>query len=348
MTDRASLSDRAGRVSQALSAWPRQRVPLDDLWQLLDDADPTSRVSTSRRRLLADTLTELVAAQIIGLPGPRSYDLSEQPALPRFITVINDVPERSQRRAIVWHPALAWAANARLTTAHQEVLERINGWLFTHTDQLIMPLRERSVEILDDEKAFDRLLTTNLFAPGRLTLELLRARRVAPPMHIREVGAGSVLLVIENSDTFDSVVHALAASSGKVGMVGWGAGSAFEASVLSIAQLARPVTHIAYFGDLDAKGLAIPVNAGRVATSIGLPGIQPADGLYAALQQAGRPRPGTALVTDDAAASLVSWLAEPQRQWAIGVLTSAARVAQESVNLSYLLREPGWRDGLAY
>jgi hypothetical protein len=91
-------------------------------------------------------------------------------------------------------------------------------------------------------------------------------------MLTRAVGDGTAVLVVENSDTFDSLVRTLSELTGhRIGLVGWGAGAGFEASVLSIADITRPVSEIRYFGDLDSVGLRIPANASQIATASGLP-----------------------------------------------------------------------------
>jgi hypothetical protein len=60
---------------------------------------------------------------------------------------------------------------------------------------------------------------------------------------------------MENSDTFDSLLTVLRGRGDhRVGLVGWGAGTGFEASVLSIAHIDRAITEIRYFGDLDETG----------------------------------------------------------------------------------------------
>ena len=119
-------------------------------------------------------------------------------------------------RPVVWHPALSWVPGERLTPGQQDVLEQVNRWLHHDRDPLVVPLHERSLEIFGHEKVLDRLLTTNLFGPGRLTLDVLRTRR-ALVRFTMEVGGGDdgdELLVVENSDTLDSVVRALRERSG--------------------------------------------------------------------------------------------------------------------------------------
>jgi hypothetical protein len=336
------LSDRACRLRAALADWPRRRVPLQHLWQILDAIDPATRTFLHRRQLLADALAELYAAHAIDLPAQASYDRTELPALPRFVTLPGPDQLRQPTAPIVWHPALSWAADAATTAAQRPTLEKINRWLFTSRGNLVVPQRERSLEILGDEKALDRLRPTGLFGPGRLTLDLLRARRVTPPLHTVPSGDGPVLLVVENSDTFDSLHRVLATKTTRVGLVAWGAGGAFEASVLSINTLSHPIREIAYFGDLDAKGLQTPGNADRLSAAYGLPPIRPAAGLYSALQQVGTHQAGQPRLTAETAAQLSSWLEPQHREWAVAGLVGGTRIAQEAVGLAYLTDNDDW------
>jgi Wadjet anti plasmid transformation system JetA-like protein len=342
----ATSSERAQHLRTALADWPRQRVPLDQLWRLLDTIDPATRTYLHRRQLLADTLDELAAAQAIRLPSRNSYDRTERPPLPLFVTLPKPSSIPQPKNKIVWHPTLSWAADATLAPGHRPVLEKINRWLFHNRSDRVVPLRERSLEILGDEKALDRLQTNSLFGPGRLTLDLIRARRVAPPMHTVQVGDGPILLVVENSDTFDSLRTVLTHVPGKVGNVGWGAGGAFEASVLSIAAIRHDVRDVAYFGDLDAKGLQVPANADRLASAFGLPHVRPAAGLYTALRDTGHHQTGPMPVDTTTAATLASWLPSQHHAWAAELLTSGTRVAQEAVGLTYLTEHDDWRTDL--
>jgi hypothetical protein len=114
------------------------------------------------------------------------------------------------------------------------------------------------------------------------------------------------MLVIENSDTFDTLARLLADRPGRIGWIAWGAGKAFEAAVVSVADLPE-VSEILYYGDLDAPGLRIPAAATQTATSEGLPTIRPAVELYRTLLVHGRPQPGYEQVDQQSAAVLASW-----------------------------------------
>ncbi len=341
----AALSATAERLAELLRAHRPKRARLDELWRMFDEVEPDSRMSLGRRRHLLGVIQELAEAEVIRLPAPGSYDGSERPAVPRFVTVLRPPAAAAPERDVVWHSALAWAAEAGLTTAQREQLARVNEWLFRARPQMIVPLRERSLEILGDEKALDALLAAKACQDRGLSPETLRARRVVPRLYTERIGNGSLLLAVENSDTFDSLVRALEAAPGDVGVLGWGAGAGFEASVLSIPRLAEQVTGIRYFGDLDQAGLRIPANADRLARVSGLPPVRPATRLYDALLRLGTRQPGQPPVAPDAAAELTEWLAPRQRAAVAALLRGGQRMAQEAVGAEYLTSTSGWLPG---
>jgi hypothetical protein len=330
-------------MAAASAAWPRVRIQLAELWRMLDDADPATRTSSARRTILADTLAELADSGVLTLPAATSWDRFEKPHLPRFVTISTARPIDEPTKRVIWHPALAWVPETRIAPTHRSYLERVNTWLHRHRDDTVVPLRERSLEIFGNEKILDRLVLSTLFGPNRLNLSLLKARRVAPRLTTETIGDGTTLLVVENSDTFDSLVHALSANPGRVGLVGWGAGGAFEASVLSIPRLGRHVREIRYFGDLDAKGLQIPSNAAALASAERLPPIRPAVGLYQALLTHARPQAGQPKLAPATAQKLTEWLPADLRAAAEQHLAAGTRLAQEAVGLALLTSNRSWR-----
>jgi hypothetical protein len=320
-----------------------RRVPLRDLWVLLDEADPTLGMNARRRTVLADVLAELDAAGVVTRPSERSYDRDERPELPLFVTLPRRDRPRAPRRDVVWHPVLDWVPDSQLAPSQRADLEQVNRWLHGRRKPTPVPLRERSLEIFGDEKTLDRLLPTRLFAPDRLTLERLATYRAVVRFTSDLVGSGDLLLVAENSDTFDSLVHALRGRDGhRVGRVGWGAGAAFEASVLSVGLLDPPVADVAYFGDLDEKGLRIPANAAALAAREGLPPIRPASGLYSALLLRARPAAVRRTIAAPTATELTAWLDPAHRADVRTLLVGGRRAAQEAVGRDYLTSHDGW------
>ena len=342
-----NLSIRAQRMADRLADWPRRRVQLAELWELLDQIDPSSRLHVRRRRILSELITDLAAADMAGLPAARSWDRSEIPALPRFLTLPRDSHAPEPPQAVVWHPSLAWVLQASLTRSQLQTVEQVNLWLHHSRDYDVVPSRERSLEVFGDEKALDRLAGSALFVPGRLSLGLLRCRRVAPRLHCEPASDGDVLLVVENSDTFDSLLTVLRdRDDHRVTLVGWGAGTGFEASILSIARMDRMITEIRYFGDLDENGLRTPANAAALAASASLPPVRPTTGLYGVLFRRGTPQPGQRKLPTESAADLARWLGPEHHAQAARLLVSGERLAQEAVGLSYLSRHDDWLEDL--
>jgi hypothetical protein len=111
-------------------------------------------------------------------------------------------------------------------------------------------------------------------------------------------------------------------------------GAAFEASVLSVAEL-PDVRDIAYFGDLDADGLRIPASAAALAAAEGLPAIRPGRGLYRLLLEVGTQQTGQPRVDPARAAELAGWLGESAPA-ARELLTDGARIPQDGVSANAL------------
>ncbi|WP_143101888.1 Wadjet anti-phage system protein JetD domain-containing protein [Amycolatopsis marina] len=317
------------------------------MWQLLDAADPAGRSTPGRRSVLADVIAELDHAGLVRPAGVRSWDRSQKPHLPRFVSLPASEPPKPAAR-MVWHHRLAWVEEARPSPAQRTHLESLNTWFHEHDheDLPVIPHRERSVKIFGNEKVLDKLMGTALFGDGRLSLDILRARRVAPNFIVESLGHGPLLLIVENSDTFDSLVSALRREPGNVGLVGWGAGGAFEQSVLSIGRLTPAVRDVRYFGDLDAKGLQIPANAAAVAARGHLPTVKPAIGLYEAMFRYARPQPGQSRLAATTAHPIAAWLPPYLQNRAAEHLMRGTRLAQEEVGITELIADRRWRSDL--
>lgn len=336
----ATLSPLAERLAAALEAAGRRRVEIEQVWRCFHDAEPALVTSAAKRARLAAALAELAGA---GRAAPsRSHDHGVPP-LPRFVQVPSRAPRiaaRAPAASYPWRPELAWAAGLRLAPERFAALRAVNAFLRDGgAARPSVPARERSLQLWGDEKALEALARTSLFGPGRLTWELLRCRPVHPPFVWRETGPGPVLLVVENHHTYASLGEALP-RGGPVGFLAYGAGNHFVASVASAADLPRRPGRILYFGDLDRRGLDIPIAASAVAARLGLPPVEPAAALYHLLLEVGRPRPGDAPLGSEAARRRASWLPAGVRGPAAALLERGERLAQEWVGLEVLLTRP--------
>ena len=343
----APLSDSAACFIAALTlGCGGQKATGQDITAAFRTACPGTSGTPRARPVLATLLGELADAQLVTLPRGRSGWDAGSPAIPLWVRLPAPEPEpRGPRLAPpVWRTELRWAAQAALTPGQVDTLRTVNRWLRdsdgTTATQDVVPMRERSLEIFGDEKRLDRLLPTTLFAPDRLTLALLRAKRIPPPLAHTRIGDGNILLVVENSDTYHTLSTLLSEMPGRVGYVAFGAGHAFEASVARVGSLSG-ITDIAYYGDLDVDGLIIPSRADATAAQLGLPSVRPAAGLYDLLLQSKR-QPSHDDIDDLYAEHLSAWLPANLRSSAADTLAQHNRIAQEATGTSILRMYRAW------
>lgn len=352
-TKRQALSESAACLSAVLNSITERRAEQAAILAAFVQACPGTAGTTQGRPVLSALLDELADHNLVELPRGRDGWDDAQPPLPRWLRLpLSPAPKTRSTRAtapVVWRRELSWAGAGQLTTTQIEVLKMINRWL-RDTDgdddrRTVVPMRERSLEIFGDEKRLDALAATSLFAPGRLTLATLFAERIPPPLACERVGDGGIVLVIENSDTFQTISSLLAGDCGQVGYVAFGSGHAFEASVAHIRKLVG-VTDIAYYGDLDDDGLTIPQRANVSAATLGLPPVRPAASLYQLLIQQDVRGPAPKLVDPLVAERRVSWLHSTVRRQAADILVAGGRLAQEATGTVLLRRDDSWRNDL--
>lgn len=321
-------------LADALRATGSVRVDGAQLWTLWTVAAPRLAGHPDQAAALAATLRELADHGVVELPVS-AWDAATSPPLPRSVTV--PAARRPARdRAWIrfpWRHELGWVASLPvLSDGRLRDLVAVNDWLARTGggNVPVVPLRYRSVEVFGDEKCLEGMARTNLFGPGRLSLQLLACQRIPAPLPAVVTGTGPDILVVENSDTYWAAVAALGRGGNeRVGAVAWGCGKAFPSQVaaLGVDVAGRgPVTgRTWYWGDLDPAGLTIAVDA---AAAAGTTPILPAVGLWAAM--AARP------VQE---AGTVDWSRTPGDRWlgtrlweCLGPVRAAGgRVAQESV-----------------
>lgn len=321
----------AARLGEALTAAGRVRVPLATVQQCWVAAAPELVGSPQQLGDLARALAALADAGAIVLPAKASWDRATRPPLPRFVTVAanRQPPTATPWRTYPWCAQLGWASSlTKLTATQYHQLVALNTWLARRTADDVIPMRVRSAEIFDDEKALDGLVKTGLFTTGRLTLELLGCRRYPPPLTVTRTGNGPDLLVIENSDAYWVALDAARTIDGPIGRVAFGLGAGFEQSIHALVEEPERPRRLWYWGDLDPKGIAIPTRAARTAAAIGLPRLEPASRLWAAMAALS----GTDNGKVTWAAATGAWLGDDL--WAAtGTVRAAhARVAQERLS----------------
>jgi hypothetical protein len=347
----------------AARKWPgttQQEVPIDEVRRCFG--------AVYQRREGDDGVTTMIRASLSilierGHVVPVMATDLEKIELPRKVKLLPTTSKASKTTSSMprWHRLLYDLEDTWPTATDNQRVRylAINRWLMDNPEKTIVPLRERALEIFSmfgneedfesPEKALDGMRHGPLFGDQERLLRLLRAVATPPPLLSRQpldevipgqltrVGDGDLLLVVENSATWWSIVKALPARH-NVGHVAWGLGASFISSIRSIVDN-HEIRRIRYFGDLDLSGLRIPDSAGRRALAGGLPPVQPAVNLYAELFAVGRSWRGSEKAVDEnRARELAEWLPRGHHETAVRLLVKGRRIAQEWVGYRRLSR----------
>jgi len=251
--------------------------------------------------------------------------------------------EAEQIRAHRWHPALEFVRDARLSLPFVE-LEQIDRFLMDDRQgKPVIPIKERSLQVLGDEKRLDLLRTSALFRSDRLDLGRdLRCAITGEPLGWKRgpVDSGQIL-VIENAATWNSYCrwNALTHSFGAV-VYGRGLQAAQSTRYLGdiLAELTGP-QRVFYFGDLDLPGLQIPQQASTFAEALGLPRIEAHLPSYRWLLELGRDHSTPWEGSQSARREDCDWLRElAEEAWPL--ISAGRRLAQEHVGWEFLRKQP--------
>lgn len=368
-----SLNPHVDKLHSRLQEWARgqgwrgtarKKVPIAQVWAAFHALPHHERGADHGSALLSQYLDVLHRH---GLVTPSRTNDREKTPLPLLVWLEpTDAATPAQPPPMPrWHHLVHDLAPhwPTATPKQRAAYAAINDWLMSGTDLTAVPLRERALEIFATfsseehfpvpEKTFDTLKSGPLFSDTERLLQLLRAFTIPPPLlseaflnevgdgYYQRVGNGNLLLVVENSATWWSVVHALPRRH-HLGYLAWGLGNTFTASIESISDR-HGITEIRYFGDLDLTGIRIPHFAARVASKKGLPTVMPATHLYADLLAIGRDTPSRERrIHGHDAAALVAWLDPPLRPAAARLLVDGRRIAQEWVGYRHLSQSTRW------
>ncbi|MEV1107806.1 MULTISPECIES: Wadjet anti-phage system protein JetD domain-containing protein [unclassified Micromonospora] len=322
---------------------PTSRVPVDGLLRHATAADPTLVGDPTARTRLAAVLASLAEAGAVVLPKARSgWDDRTRPPLPLWVGKTTK-PRRARATPArrVWPQALEAAAAIATRPDEYQLLDKIAIWLRNNADAEPVPLEERSLEVLDDEKALAIETTKRLFTTGALTLDLLACYPTPvpfPSQHVPGVGP-TRLLVAENNATFHSLLQTARHLNPAVRPdlhIGWGCGNQFPTSITAVTLLDPAPTALYYVGDLDAAGLRIAASAAATANAHKLPPLQPATALYEWLLAHGVPRPDRSNPGIIDPSTLVAWAPEHLRSPISQLLLGRERIAQETLGLREL------------
>ncbi len=248
-----------------LASSPGRRLENNRLWECFAEAFAYRPGGAENRQWLWMALEEAADQGIIRLPSQRGncWDRTLEPPLPTVVwkNQVQQARRVASWREYPWLPQLHWVAHlSTLSEEHEIFLKRVQQALREGQLRQQAPITYRSLQLTDNEKRLGELVHTALFRPGRLSLELLGCVPDIPPLALEEIGEPNVMLVFENAAAFRTASRVLKQfAHSPYGLLGFGAGAAFERSILHIPFLKRQVERIEYVGDLDRPGLRVRI-----------------------------------------------------------------------------------------
>lgn len=337
--------DALTRLVSSLHGVGRRRIRLDLLKDAFAEACPELAEQPDRRNHLAALIERAAGQGVMMLPrGQRSWDRIGGSPLPSFVVL--SLPEARQSTVVApgyaWHPLLAFAADER-HPMRLASLKLINEWLKTDPSlSIIVPIKERSLEIFGDEKRLDQLRSGKVaLFDGKLTLPALGCRVCPIPLPYEpgpDTAHGKPVLILENNDTWWSFCNWNRGSSqfSAVAYAGGGnaKGLAYDETFLDELLDRYETSELLYFGDLDPAGVRIAAGAARRRAARGCSPLSPAAPLYDWLLVHGRPAPMHSreqLTIED-----LTWLHESARPAIARLFASGRRIPQEALGLRAL------------
>jgi len=322
-----------------LALSPRKRVELAQLKQLYFELHPELRNHPERSALLLQVLQDLAAAGALTLPARGSWEKVGQPSLPLWVALVREreAVEWEDFSRVPWVPELGFWPE--LKPPQLVAAKAINEFLLRRRGSFaFVPIKERSLEIFGDEKRLDAMRSGDSLFAGRLPLHVVGAFVVPLPLPYRVAPApGKPVLVVENHNSYWSFgewnQRALRYSA-----VVYGAGEAFRSTGAALAHVLREVEGVGalYLGDLDPKGIGIPLDFNRT-TAADEPKVAPALEWYAWLLANARQRERPECKASSEVSAL-NWLGE-QLGASVGELWRAGRwIPQEALGFEQLGR----------
>lgn len=333
------------RLLSALKRTGRRRIPLEALRRHFATACPELAEQPDRRTHLARLIQKAADSGDIILPRQsQSWDRTGGAALPGFVLLslprTPRIPPVAQGYS--WHPLLGFAASER-NRLRLEAAKQINEWLKNDPDlTLVVPIKERSLEIFGDEKRLDQLRGASDRLFGQLTLAMIGCRVCPIPLPF-EIGPpaakGRPILIIENNDTWASFSawNRAACRYSAVAYAGGGNAKSLAYDETFIDELLDrfAANALYYFGDIDPAGIRIGSGAAKRRSARQAVPLQPATPLYTWLLEHGR---RTKLSNKERARQEdLDWLPVEVRPRVESLFSDGQRIPQESLGTQVLV-----------
>ena len=295
-----------------LTQQPGKRVLLRTLRTIWLATYPEQIETPDRDDKLLTALRMGEAQGVLRLPKQTGFEKLGNPPMPKAVTLLREDigKEVVDYNNVSWLPEIGFWPS--LSLGEQATALMINEWLIKRRGRfMLVPMRERSLDIFGDEKFLDSRVRNGALFGGRMPLSAIGAKRVDHPLAYRPADAnGLPVLVVENHHTFWSLGE-WNENAKRFSAIVFGSGNAICASGLALKEVMREreAQRAEYFGDIDPEGFNIPLKFNRLHELQ----LAPCISLYQLLLEVGRRRDTAPLPTDYQSLSR-SWLPDLAEQ----------------------------------
>ncbi|WP_174875154.1 DUF2220 family protein [Vogesella oryzae] len=316
----------------------RKRVPLQEVRRAFFELHPEAANNPDRNALLLADLRGLEVAKLIQLPAAGSWEKRGNPPMPNWIQLVRteEAPRRDYA-TVPWVPELGFWPE--LKPAMLEAARAINDFLLEHRGRVVsVPIKERSLEIFGDEKRLDSMRRGNTLFSGRLPLDVLGAFIVPLPLPYKKAEAlGKPVLIVENHNSYWSFGQWNLKTQRYAAIV-YGSGEAFRSSGRALGDVLDEVGGVGaeYLGDLDPKGIAIPLEL-NAAAEPGCPHVAPAIEHYKWLLEYGVLRERASQMAEGVHKQAADWLGDSLGNSLCDLWSNGFWIPQESLGFQALM-----------
>jgi hypothetical protein len=297
------------------------------------------------REPLAELLDTLAGERRLILPkGKHLWDTVGFPKLPAWVKPVARSGARVERKPVAWLPELGGIAAQLKQQAQWDDLAKINAYLIEHRGNLMsVPYRERSLKIFGDEHYLDQKVHKGRMFAGRLSLDVLYAFEAVEPMPYERppsLTTGKPLLIVENHHSFAGFVK-VNAEQNAFSAVCFASGHTLASREYSLDAAGETLGTREYFylGDIDPRGISIPIEVNMTRRERGVPLLQPAVNFYTWLLRHGRPLPIKTQQPVIDRARIKGWFSDEHiTQEMCALFSNNLRIPQEYLGLEELSR----------
>lgn len=328
-----------------LEFFGKKRLHIDQVMTAFRRAFPEHAQAPDLRSRVLYSLRQLEEKDALDLPKS-GWDRSGHPSLPSSILLKATIKAHKVDRIDAWVPELSFASMV-INPARLELLRRINNFLIRRRGKPIamVPLAERSLEILGDEKRLmGQIGQDGTLFEGRLPLQLIGAYQVKPPLVnaiSKTAPEGSPILILENLATFESF-RKWNLKAGAFSGVVWGNGNSLSQGHVSLDDFGMESggSSFFYFGDLDTHGIEILWRVNRTRNHARLQLLKPHTSLYTWLLDHGVRRSGNGKMHPKHRMMVEEIFTPPTASLILDLWASGSILPQESYGAEQLAEDP--------